>query len=564
MSYYPAPSGQITGLFLPKSIPQKYELETPETHQMHQTQLPPLTTEQTAALTQITKQDTGAVLLHGNTGTGKTRVYIELAKNALAKGQSAIILTPEIGLTPQLLQTFQATFGKQVLVTHSKLTDAERRRLWLQVATSSQPHIIIGPRSALFLPLKTVGLIVLDEAHDSSYKQEQSPNYVATRVAAKLAQLHKTLCVYGTATPLVADYFMFDAHKVPIIRMSEPISKAIKIPVIEVIDRTKSEHFRRSWLFSEQLLEAIAHTKSSGLSSLIFLNRRGTARSIVCNNCSWQASCPNCDLPLTYHQDHHDLRCHVCGFNTAPPLSCPECQNTDIQFKAAGTKALETELQKYFPDLVIKRFDSDTTSDNTIEQLYETIKRGDVDIIIGTQIVTKGLDLPRLGFVGIPFADSSLYIPDFTADEQTFHLLSQVMGRVGRSEHQTQIIVQSFNPQHPVMQTALARDWNNFYNNQLLERKQFQFPPYYYLLQLSYSAARESTAQKAAQALKEQIKNDHPIVTILGPTPRFHRKTNNTYNWQLIIKAKQRSQLLEIIKLLPPKWRHNIDPTNLL
>lgn len=564
MEYYPAPSGQITGLFLPRNIPQKYSVESLQHSETHPANLPPLTPEQAAALAQLSKAKNGTALLHGDTGTGKTRIYIELAQKALANHKSAIILTPEIGLTPQLLETFQNTFGKQVIVTHSKLTEAERRQLWLRVAINNQPYIIIGPRSALFLPLQSVGLIVLDEAHDSSYKQEQSPNYIATRVAAKLAQLHNVLCMYGTATPLVADYYMFAAHRVPIIRMSKPISKAIKTPHIEVIDRTQSEHFKRSWLFSEQLLEGIAATKAKGLSSLIFLNRRGTARLIVCNNCGWQASCPNCDLPLTYHQDHHDLRCHVCGFSTPPPLSCPECQNTDIQFKAAGTKALESELYKHFPDLVIKRFDSDTTSESTIEQLYENIKRGEVDIIIGTQIVTKGLDLPRLGLVGIPFADSSLYIPDFTADEQTFHLLSQVMGRVGRTEHQTQIIVQSFNPKHPIMKTALARDWDKFYNDQLLERKQFEFPPYRYLLQLSYSAARETTAKKAADALAEQIQKTHPAVTILGPTPRFHRKTNNTYHWQLIIKAKQRSELLNIIKELPPMWRYNIDPTNLL
>lgn len=564
LQYYPAPSGQITGLFLPKNIPKKYTVPPENTSAVQPATLPPLTKEQSAALKKIASTKNGTVLLHGDTGTGKTRVYTELAAQALRHNKSAIILTPEIGLTPQLLQTLQATFGTQVIVTHSKLTDAERRQVWLKIIHTARPYIIIGPRSALFLPVKSLGLIVVDEAHDSSYKQEQSPNYIATRVAAKLSQLHNSLCVYGTATPLVADYYMFAAHNVPIIRMSEPISETIKQPKITVIDRTKSDSFKRSWLFSTELLEGIAETKTRNLSSLIFLNRRGTARLIVCNNCGWQANCPNCDLPLTYHQDHHDLRCHVCGFSAAPPLACPECQNTDIQFKAAGTKALEAELQKHFPELIIKRFDSDTASEATLEKQYEAIKRGDVDIIIGTQIIAKGLDLPQLGLVGIPFADSSLYIPDFTADEQTFHLLSQVMGRVGRTAHQTHIIVQSFNPKHPIMKTALNRDWDSFYNTQLAERKQFQFPPFRYLLQLSYSAARETTAQKAATTLAQQIKERHPSITILGPTPKFHRKTNNTYNWQIILKAQKRHELLQVIHELPPKWRHNIDPVNLL
>ncbi len=562
-AYYPSPSGMISQLFLPKNLPQKvpsFNSDRPVNTVI--SNLPKLTREQSRTVKELGDKS-GTALLHGDTGTGKTRVYIELAAKVLSKGRSVIVLTPEIGLTPQLEKSFRDAFSDQVLVSHSHLTSAERRDIWLKAAKIT-PKIVIGPRSALFLPIHNLGLVVMDEAHDSSYKQEQSPHYLATRVAAKLANLHDCLCLLGTATPLVADYFLMQKAGAPILRMSEPISQSIKRPDTLVIDRTDKSNFGRSWLFSDQIISSVESTHKEGRASLIFLNRRGTARLSVCQKCSWHADCPRCDVPLTYHQDEHKLRCHLCGYSSAPYMECPKCGSEDILFQAAGTKALYDEAIRLFPNYRVKRFDSDVSKDESLAKWYTPLLSGEVDILIGTQIIAKGLDLPNLGLVAIPFADTGLYLPDFTTDEQTYHLLTQVMGRVGRTKHQTSIIIQTYNPKQPAIKAAVAKEWDVFYNRQLEERKKFGFPPYKYLLQLSISKKRESTITSYANKLAQQISEKYPAAVVLGPSPRFHRKIRDSYNWQIIVKADTRDVLLNIIKGLPKDWRYNLDPTNLL
>ncbi len=567
LRYYPAPSGQTAQLFVPGNVPQKISVPNPESHSdlpLSQSSLPPLTPDQQAALTTIRQQKTGSVLLHGDTGTGKTRVYLELVRDALHNGKSAIILTPEIGLTPQLEQTFRKEFGTRVITSHSHLSEAKRRDIWLALSASTEPRVVIGPRSALFLPVQNLGLIVLDEAHDASYKQEQAPHYQTTRVAAKLAQLHGCLSIFGTATPLIADYYSLQKNNMPIIRMTRPVHASIKPPVISVVNRTDKEQFRQSWLFSDSLISAVAAAKQAGQTSLIFLNRRGTARIMLCQNCSWQADCPHCDVPLTYHSDTHALLCHICGYSQTPPLACPVCQSTELSLHAAGTKALETELSKLFPEYALLRIDSDTTGDNRLEKQYDRILSGKVDILIGTQMITKGLDLPNLGLVGIPFADSSLYLPDFTADEQTYHLLRQVIGRVGRTTKPTKVIIQTYQPDQPIINAAKNKDWDIFYNAQLKERRTFAYPPFCYLMQLTASRQQESTLQASGKKLIELIQRQWPEVTALGPSPRFHRKTRGAYQWHIIVKAKKRQTLVDITQQLPAGWRFNLDPTSLL
>ncbi len=564
MRYYPAPSGQTVQLFLPSQLPKTISDHKTNLVSTKPLALPPLTAEQKNAISIIKKQRTGSVLLHGDTGTGKTRVYIELAKKTLSEGKSAIILTPEIGLTPQLEKTFRDEFGDLVVTSHSHLTNAQRRDIWIDLAANKTPRVIIGPRSALFLPVHKIGLIVVDEAHDNSYKQEQAPHYQTTRVAAKLAQLNKCICLFGTATPLIADYHSLQKNNVPIIRMTKFVTKDVKAPDITVLDRTKKEEFTSSWLFSDTLIKAIEEAKQNNLTSLIFLNRRGTARIMLCQNCSWQADCPNCDLPLTYHSDSHGLRCHVCGFSQTPPLACPVCDSTELSFHAAGTKALEDELARLFPGFSLLRVDSDSTNDNRLEKQYKNIAEGKVDILIGTQMITKGLDLANLGVVGIPFADSSLYLPDFTADEQTYHLLAQVIGRVGRTAQKTRVIIQTYQPKQPVILAAKNKDWDIFYNNQLEQRRAFGYPPFTYLLQITASRKQEATLRSAGQKLVNSIGAKWPDVTILGPSPRFHRKARGDYQWQIIVKANKRESLVEISKSLPAGWRYNLDPVTLL
>lgn len=561
--YYPAPSGLVSGLFLPKELPQKISIPEPIKLRHAETNLPPLTEAQQRITDELSNTSQTA-LLHGDTGTGKTRIYAALAKQQLANGKSVVILTPEIGLTPQLAHYFQEHFGEQVTIAHSQLTPAVRRQIWLSVATDTSPRIIIGPRSSLFLPISSLGLIVVDEAHDGSYKQDQAPHYQATRVAAKLANAHGALCLLGTATPLIDDYHRLAQHGNPIFRLTEPVHATIKPPQITLVDRNNKDEFTQSFLCSNTLITEIANTKTRGLSSLVFLNRRGTARQIVCQTCGWIATCPHCDIPLTFHHDSHRLVCHTCNHQQAVPTSCQDCGGTELLFKIAGTKALVQELERLFPGYRIKKFDSDDSKSEQLHTQYQALKEGAFDIVVGTQMITKGLDLPKLGLVGVPYADTSLYLPDYTADEHTYQLLSQVLGRVGRTTKQTSVVIQSFQPEHPSLQGAIHKDWDTFYAAQLQERKQFNYPPFTYLLKLHISRKTDDGAKQAAQKLAATLTKTHPKVEILPASPRFYHKTHGNYHWQIIAKAQDRTKLLKIIADLPSGWRYDIDPVSLL
>lgn len=559
--YYPAPLSSIVQLFLPSKIA---DTSPSPTKTKKSPDLPTLTAEQKQAVQTLAKTTNTTALLHGDTGTGKTRVYLELARKKLVSGQSVIILVPEIGLTPQMIQVFESQFPGCVLSINSKMTDKQRREIWRQIHDTNAPQIVIGPRSALFMPVTNLGLIVVDEAHDNGYKQDQLPYYEATRVAAKLAALSSGLCLYGTATPRIADYWHLERHKTPVVRMSQYINTKIVPADKLIIDSGTRENFSRSTIFSEMMLETMADTLAKQEQTLVFLNRRGTARFVSCSACGWHAACPDCDTPLTYHSDNHQLRCHTCGRKQAVPTACPDCGSAELRYQRRGTKALQTELEKFFPQARIARFDSDNTKEETLAYQYNKLANGDIDILIGTQVVAKGLDLGNLSLVCIPQADISTYLPDFTADEQTFQLLKQVIGRVGRTNKPSRVIIQTYTPNSPIIQAAVDNNWSEFYQQQLVHRKKYNFPPFAYLLQLTVIKASAASAQRSGQTLKDDLQKMYTGLEILGPAPRFHEKIQGKYQWQLVIKSNSRQDLLEIIKALPSGWRHNIDPTNLL
>jgi primosomal protein N' (replication factor Y) (superfamily II helicase) len=567
-AYYPAPAGLILSLFLPGAMvkkPAEFPMFTGLSED-HEQKLPPLTQEQTNALSIIESAFKPTALLHGDTGTGKTRVYVELVRKALEKNTSAIILTPEIGLTPQLIGTLEATFPGKVLTTHSHLTPSERRKIWLKVHASKEPLIVIGPRSALFAPLKKIGIIIIDEFHDQAYKQEQAPYYQTSRVAAKLATLHNAKLILGSATPPIADYWTLKSKQLPIIRMTE---LAVNAPSrastkVVIIDANQQHNFSRSPWLSDNLLANISKTLTDKQQVLIFLNRRGSARLVLCKECGWQATCDRCDLPLTYHGDSHRLTCHTCGFSSATPSSCPECKAADIIFRSPGTKTLVSEIEKIFPKARIMRFDSDSLKPDRLEQHYEAIKRGDIDILVGTQMLAKGLDLPKLSLVGIAAADTSLYFPDFTAEERTFQLMSQVMGRVGRGHTEGKIVVQTYQPESPAIINAVEKQYEQFYEYQIRQREQFSLPPFTYILKLTCSRASRKAAQTASTKLVDSLSSNNTGVEIIGPSPAFQEKMNNKYRWQLVVKAKQREKLTKIIASLPANWTYDLDPAHLL
>lgn len=560
-AYYPAPLGTIVQQILPKGLPKK-EVPALGAHDTALPSLPKLTTDQEKAIAAL--DTAGMHILHGDTGTGKTRVYMELALRAMKQGKSSLILTPEIGLTSQLSADLKRVFGNRVIVIHSQLTDATRRKLWLSILRERDPLIVIGPRSALFSPIYNLGFIAIDESHETAYKQDQSPYYHATHVASKLASLKQIPLLLGSATPLISDYFVAEYKKRPIIRMTTTASGGNHQHNISVVDLRNRDEFAKKSYLSDKLIKAVKDTLAKNEQVLLFLNRRGTARVIMCENCGWQALCPRCDLPLVYHNDSHSMLCHSCDHKSKPPTNCPDCHHAEVVFKSIGTKALASEAARLFPDATIQRFDTDNKKTERIEQHYKAVKNGDIDIIVGTQTLAKGLDLPKLGLVGVVIADTSLYVPDFSSQERTYQLLSQVVGRIGRGHRDSQAIIQTYNPQNPLLKAVLKKDWDLFYTAELAERKQFLFPPYCYLLKIWCRRATQKGAQNAATKLADTLRHSGYKIIVEGPAPSFHEKVNDNFEWQLIIKAKQRGELLKVIASLPANWQHDIDPMNLL
>ncbi len=565
--YYPSPSSIASSLFVPSSLlPTKLNAPEPNerlnTNQL--TSLPSLSKEQETVLNQIRNSESQTYMLHGETGSGKTRVYAELAIDAIESGSNVIILTPEIGLTPQMLLNLQQSISAPIIVLHSNLTQKDRRTLWLQILSADEPIVIIGPRSALFAPLSNVGLIVVDEFHDHAYKQEQSPYYSSIRVASMLASIHGARLILGSATPSIAEYYIAKQKNIPILRMKQLASGKVADTRIKVINSRDKNAYTRNPYLSDELIVSIEQALGKNEQSLVFLNRRGTARLVLCQDCDWHALCPSCDLPLTYHGDTHTMRCHTCGFKQPSVVNCPACGSSEIIFRSIGTKSIAQQLGKLFPDAVIKRFDTDNTKIERFDQNYQSVADGKVEIIVGTQMLVKGLDLPKLSVVGVVAADSSLYFPDYTAEEQTYQILSQVIGRVGRGHTNGTVIVQTYAPKGAAQIAALQKNWSLFYDQQILERQQYMFPPFCHLLKLTCARKTQKSAILASDTLVKYLKSLAIRAEIIGPTPRFNEKAAGSFNWQVIVKSKQRTDLVKILATLPSGWSYDIDPTNLL
>ena len=523
-----------------------------------------LTKSQRGALVKIRRSPSTTVLLHGETGSGKTRVYLELAKETLEAGRSVMLLTPEIALTSQLAAAAKQHLHVPTYIIHSQLTAAKRKQIWLAILETAQPVVIIGPRSALFSPVHNLGLIVLDEAHEPAYKQEQAPRYHAVRVASQLGLLVNAKVVLGTATPGLTDYYLASQHNA-VARMSRQAVDDQKSQVeCEVVDLKDRHNFSRNSYLSNQLIDAISATLSAKKQVMVYLNRRGSARLILCNKCGWQLLCPNCDIPLVYHGDSHSADCHICGYSQAPPPSCPNCGKPDVIYMGIGTKALVDNLSRLFPQHQIQRFDSDNLAGEHVNEVYDKLRTGEIDILVGTQLLAKGFDLPRLGLVGIVTAETSLALPDYTAQERAFQLLYQVIGRVGRGHGQGKVVLQSYDPTNIVVQSAVGRDWDKFYQYALKERQQFRFPPFSYLLQLICRRATLRGAEQAATRLKEELVAQQLPVEVIGPAPSFYARRGRYYYWQIVVKSKQRNHLVQLAKLAPPDWMANLDPVDLL
>ena len=564
--YYVTPLATVLQTILPRGLQKK---RRPQTNQQiiakrDRTNIV-FNPEQLAALETLAKYESGTFLLQGITGSGKTELYINIAKQSVANNLSTIILVPEIALTPQLISEFSQHFDN-LLVTHSKMSESARHLVWTEALNSTEPRVVIGPRSALFTPLRNIGAIIIDEAHEPGFKQEQAPKYSALRVATMLGRYHNAKVIFGSATPSVIDRYLAEQSNRPILTLTKLARTGSIPPSVTLVDMTKRANFNGHRFFSKQLIEQITKTLEIGKQTLLFHNRRGSTSTTLCEKCGWTAECPKCFLPLTLHADNHHLLCHVCGYKTNVPTSCPNCGSADIIHKGIGTKLIESELRKLFPKANIARFDADNKIDEAVNARYHDLYSGEIDIAIGTQIIAKGLDLPHLRTVGVIQADAGLALPDFSTNERTFQLLAQVVGRVGRNEHQTQVIVQTYQPTHPSIVNGLKQDYESFYNHTLRERQRGLFPPFTHLLKLTCIYKTEAAAIKNSQKLAIELRNKvHKSVQILGPTPAFYERQHDTYRWQLVLKSPKREYLIDAIDLIPTThWQSELDPTSLL
>ena len=564
--YYTTPLATVLQTILPSGIRKNRRTKTdaPLVNIRERTNIL-FNKEQQQVISALSDSGLGTFLLQGVTGSGKTEVYIEIARQSMANNQSTILLVPEIALTSQLISEFSNHF-ENLIVTHSKMTESDRHTAWNKALNSSEPQIVIGPRSALFAPLRDIGAIIIDESHEPSYKQEQSPKYSALRAATILGRLHGAKVIFGSATPNIIDRYLAEQSKNPILKLTKVARKNSLPPIVSMVDMTKRAGFGSHRFLSSILIEQITDTLKIGKQVLIFHNRRGSTSTTLCKDCGWTAQCPKCFLPLTLHADNHKLLCHICGYNSAVSTSCPECNGADIIHKGIGTKLIESELKKLFPSANIARFDADNIDDETINNRYSELYSGKIDIAIGTQIVAKGLDLPHLRTVGVIQADSGLALPDFNSNERTFQLLSQVIGRVGRNEHQTQVIIQSYQPNHPSIINGISQDYETFYGQTLSQRQKSLFPPFTHLLKLTCIYKTESASIKNSQKLAAELRTKaNKSVQILGPTPAFYERQHGTYRWQLILKSPKREYLIDAMKLVPTSnWQSELDPTSLL
>jgi primosomal protein N' (replication factor Y) len=501
---------------------------------------PVLSFAQQTALNDIQQQweEKEVVLLEGVTSSGKTEVYFSLIEEQLKKEKQVLFLLPEISLTAQMVQRLQKRFGEQVTVFHSKFSIHERVEVWKNILHNSpKARIVLGARSAIFLPFKRLGLIVVDEEHESSFKQfDPAPRYQARDAAIVLGNQYKCKLLLGSATPSIESRFNVERKKYGHVQLLERFGEAV-LPLVQTID-LKEAHKKKEMkgLFSKALFEQIENNLLEGKQIILFQNRRGYAPLLECHTCGHIPQCTNCDVSLTYHQYNHQLRCHYCGYHIAKPIQCVVCSGPSLELKGTGTQQIEEQVQQYFPQAKVERMDWDSTRGKwSFESIIERFTTGEVNILVGTQMVTKGLDFKNVGLVGVINADPLLFFPDFRAHERAFQLLTQVAGRAGRSSEQGKVLIQSFSPAHPVLQQVIQTNYEALYTQQIHERRAFDYPPFFRLIRISLKARDYQKAQQAAQWLHDVLAQ-HLTTPILGPVDPVVARVRNQYIKQLLLK----------------------------
>ncbi|MEG7378388.1 primosomal protein N' [Bacillus subtilis] len=528
----------------------------------------PLTDEQSAAFQPIRQtldnDEHKVFLLHGVTGSGKTEIYLQSIEKVLAKGKEAIVLVPEISLTPQMVNRFKGRFGSQVAVMHSGLSIGEKYDEWRKIHRK-EVRLVVGARSAIFAPFENLGMIIIDEEHESSYKQEEMPRYHAKEVAIKRAEHHSCPVVLGSATPTLESYARAQKGVYELLSLKHRVNQQV-MPEVALVDMREELRNGNRSMFSVELMEQLEETIAKGEQAVLFLNKRGYSSFVMCRDCGYVPQCPHCDISMTYHRYGQRLKCHYCGHEEPVPHTCPECASEHIRFFGTGTQRVEEELTKVLPNARVIRMDVDTTSrKGAHEKLLSAFGEGKADILLGTQMIAKGLDFPNVTLVGVLSADTTLHIPDFRSAEKTFQLLTQVSGRAGRHEKPGRVIIQTYTPSHYSIQLTKSHDYETFYQHEMAHRREQSYPPYYYLALVTVSheevAKAAVTAEKIAHFLKANCGAD---TKILGPSASPIARIKDRYRYQCVIKYKQETQLSALLKKILEHYKREIEQKHVM
>ena len=506
-----------------------------------------LNPEQQTAVEQITAaigSSNKPYLLEGITGSGKTEVYLHVIDQTLKLGKTAIVLVPEISLTPQMTSRFISRFGSQVAIMHSGLSDGEKFDEWRKMK-SNQAKVVVGARSAIFSPLKNIGAIIIDEEHEATYKQESSPRYHAREVALLRAQYHQAVLVLGSATPSIESRARASRGVYNFLQLSQRANPQAHIPKVKIVDFRDYIGQQKVSNLTPVLLDKIKDRLIKKEQVVLMLNRRGYSSFIMCRDCGYVDNCPNCDISLTLHMDTKTMNCHYCGFLKGIPYVCPNCQSRQIRYYGTGTQKAYDELKQVLPEARILRMDVDTTKrKGAHKKILTKFGRHEADILLGTQMIAKGLDFPNVTLVGVLNADTSLNLPDFRSSERTFQLLTQVAGRAGRANKPGEVLIQTYNPNHYAIQLAREQDYEAFYRYEMRIRKALSYPPYYFTVGLTLSHKDEQEVIKKSYEIVTLIKEGlTDKIKILGPTPKPVARTHNLYHYQIIIKYRYEDQL---------------------
>ncbi|HRL50779.1 MAG TPA: primosomal protein N' [Enterococcus aquimarinus] len=502
-------------------------------------------------------------LLEGITGSGKTEVYLQSIAEILNKGKTAMMLVPEIALTPQMVQRFKSRFGKAVAVLHSGLSQGEKYDEWRKIERG-EAQVVVGARSAVFAPLQKIGLIIIDEEHEATYKQEDTPRYHARDLAIWRSQYHHCPVILGSATPSLESRARAQKKRYELLYLTQRAHENAQLPSVTIVDLKEEYAQKNTSTFSRLLQEKISNRLQQKEQIVLLLNRRGYSSFMMCRDCGYVLPCPNCDISLTLHMDVKKMRCHYCGHQENIPKKCPDCQGEKIRYYGTGTQKVEEELQERFPSARILRMDVDTTrKKGAHEKILKAFEEQEADILLGTQMIAKGLDYPNITLVGVLNADTALNLPDFRSSERTFQLLTQVSGRAGRGAKPGEVIVQTFNPEHHSIVLAQAQDYEAFYQQEMILRHQSGYPPFYFTVKITISHPAEQVVAKKSYQIAEQLKNGlSPESRILGPTPSGIARIKNRYYYQIILKYKQEvhlhRMLREILETSQSEQRKNL------